>query len=49
MDVFLKVNEKGDLTEPFLDLLYDQPPSTVYHPLGGEVKYYKTETYTQQD
>ena len=46
-DVFLKVDDKGDLTEPCLDLLYDQPPPTVYHPVWGEGKYQKTDTYTE--
>ena len=46
-DVFIKVDEKGNLTEPFLDLLYDQPPLTVYHPVWGKGKYQKTDTYTE--
>ena len=46
-DVFLKVDDKGDLTEPCLDLLYDQPPPTVYHPVWGEGKYHKTDSYTE--
>ena len=46
-DVFLKVDRKGDLNEPFLDLLYDHPPATVYHPAWGVGKYHSTDPYTQ--
>ena len=46
-DVFIKVDEKGNLTEPFLDLLYDQPPTIVYHPVWGKGKFQKTDTYIE--
>ena len=31
-DVFLNVDKVGSLVEPYLDLLHDKPPPTVYHP-----------------
>ena len=42
-DVFIKTDEQGNLIEPFLDLLYDEPPPTVYHPKWGKGEYHSTE------
>jgi hypothetical protein len=42
-DVFLNVDKEGNLTEPFLDLICDSPPPTVYHPIWGIGKYQHTE------
>ena len=42
-DVVLNVDKDGVLVEPFLDLLYDSPPATVYHPGRGFGKYHSTE------
>ena len=46
-DVLIKVDEKGNLTEHFLDLLYDRQSPTVYHPLWGKGKDEKTDKYTE--
>ena len=45
-DLFLRVDEKNYPTGPSLDLIYDEPPASVYHPTWGEGKYESTETYT---
>ena len=45
-DVFLKVDDKNYPTGPSLDLLYDEPPPSVYHPTWGVGKYHATEVYT---
>ena len=42
-DVFLNADKEGVLVEPFLDLLYDSPPPTVYHPIRGLGTYHSTE------
>ena len=44
-DVFIKVDKEGDVVEPFIDLLYDIPPTTVYHPMWGFGKYNSTEDF----
>ena len=38
-DVFLKIDEEGELCGPLLSELYSEPPSTVYHPVRGIGKY----------
>jgi hypothetical protein len=45
-DLFLRVDEKNYPTGPSLDLIYDEPPASVYHPTWGVGKYESTETYT---
>ena len=45
-DIFLRVDEKNDPTGPSLDLLFDEPPASVYHPTWGVGKYESTEAYT---
>ena len=42
-DVFLNADKDGVLVEPFLDLLYDSPPPTEYHPIPGLGTYHSTE------
>ena len=42
-EVFINVDKEGNLVEPFLDLLCDHPPPTVYHPIWGVGKYHDTE------
>ena len=44
-DVFLQTDEKGYLTGPDMDALYDEPPPTVYHPLGCRNLPLNTYTY----
>jgi hypothetical protein len=41
-DVFLKIDEEGELCGPLLSELYYEPLSTVYHPVRGIGKYYST-------
>ena len=41
--VFIKADKEGFLVEPFLDLLYDSPTPTVYHPIRGLGTYHSTE------
>ena len=41
-DVFLKIDEEGELCGPLLSELYSEPPSIVYHPVWGIGKYYIT-------
>ena len=45
-DVFLRVDEKNYPKGPSLDLLYDDPPPSVYHPTWGVGKYHSTEILT---
>ena len=40
------MDEKNYPFGPSLDLLYDEPPTTVYHQTWGVGKYHKTEVYT---
>ena len=44
--IFLRVDEKNDANGPSLDLLFDEPPASVYHPTWGVGKYESTEAYT---
>ena len=46
-DVFLKVDgwAEGSDEESFLDLLYDNPPPTVYHQDWGVGIYHSTQKY----
>ena len=42
-DLFLNVDKEGGLVEPYLDLLCDSPPPTVYHPVWSLGSYHDTE------
>ena len=44
-DIFLKLNKDGGVLYFFLDILYDNPPPTVYHPVLGKGEYASTDNY----
>ena len=46
-DTFLTVDEGGQLVGPELDLLYDVPPPTVYHPVWGIGIYHSTDEFKE--
>ena len=38
-DIFLKLDQDGGVLDSFLDILYNNPPPTVYHPVLGIGEY----------
>jgi hypothetical protein len=46
-DIFLTLNPNGGVLDSFLNILYNNPPPTVYHPVLGIGEYHSTDNYKE--
>ena len=46
-DIFLKLDQDGGVLDSFLDIIYNNPPPTVYHPVLGIGEYHSTANYKE--
>ena len=46
-DIFLRLNPNGGVLDSFLDILYNNPPPTVYHPVLGIGEHHSTNNYIE--
>ena len=43
------MGKDGGLLDPFLDILYDNPPHTVYNHVWGTEEYHSADNYKERE